>query len=201
MINIGGIINLSIGMGRQRTSFALALFLLVGACTPAQEISPSQYISIMRPAALHADPSKEFLGFPVDIAAPRPGYTYAFGLGPGPHGIQVEYFSEDGQAFLWYPGNDRAVTGFYKYRGHAPRGQIPKPSRVDWILFKYQANSWNPVTRQPGGDWELRNREHLAESVISYAKGDIFNLSSGRVPYRRDKFDLPEPLIHVFGAR
>ena len=175
--------------------------MVVSACalTPPVDLTPAQYMAIMDPDPLPFDPLVVADRYRMDPAYPRPGYTYASGQPKRPgrrgHGIQVEYFSPDGEVFLWYPGNDAAVYGQYRVYGNAPEGQLPdSPYRVDGLKFKYQSNSYNPVTNQGGGQWERRDREFSAKDVISYAKGDIFDLSSGTVPYRRRACDLPTPM-------
>lgn len=173
----------------------LAALLLPGCTyTPAVDLTPSQYMSIMNPKPLPDSPLERPVGAVLDPAYPRPGYTYASGEPDGPHGVQVFYVTADGDSFLWYPGNRRVVHGEYRLIGNAPEGLLPKRGRVDGIKFKYQPNSYNPVTGRRGGTWDRRDRMEGARSVISYARGDIFDLSSGSVPYPRLKCDLPAPM-------
>lgn len=103
----------------------------------------------------------------VDRDFPRAGMTYA--THDPFHGVQVEYFAPGGRAHLWYPGNTRTVTGEWAVRGND-------------LCFRYQANSYNPVTGQQGGEWDCRNRARAAQTVVSMDQGDPFALASGRVP-------------------
>ena len=128
----------------------------------------------------------------VDPLVPRPGYTYAFE--DFAHGVQVEYFSTDGRAFLWYPGNFRVVPGEYRYRvAFYEDGE----ARVSRLAFRYPSRSYNPVTGRRGGSWSERNQSSLANRVVSYVEGDVFDLSSGRVPFRLGECQLPEPMIYM----
>ena len=60
------------------------------------------------------------------------------------HGTQVEYLSANGQTWLVYPGNTRAVRGEWQIRSdtHQPE-----------LCYRYGPNSYNPVTRQRGSRW------------------------------------------------
>lgn len=178
--------------------FAIALLTLgLSGCelfyTPRQHLAPARYMAIMDPPPLPQNTAcvttKE-----TDPFMPRPDFTYA--TLTGAHGVQIEYFSSDGRVFLWYPGNRGVVTGLYRVIGHAVPGGTPRPDQIRFMEFNYQANSYNPVTGEAGGKWELARLSELRERTVSYAKGDIFDLSSGAVPYRRDKYDMPAPMKH-----
>ncbi|HQZ13360.1 MAG TPA: hypothetical protein PK286_10805 [Devosia sp.] len=88
---------------------------------------------------------------------------------PG-HGTQIEYFDAKGNNFLWYPGNRAVVAGRWKVEGKN-------------ICFNYGGNTYNPVTKQRGGNWECMPLALSDNGVVERAKGDIFKLSSGRVPF------------------
>lgn len=122
---------------------------------------------------------------------PRPGYTYVtFDRG---HGIQIEYFSPNSKAYLWYPGNSRAVPSLYRYMGWNYDKDAATPSNISTVQFLYPGASYNPVTKEYGGQWEDSPRNQR-ERLVASKPGDVFNLSSGRVPYRRDKCDLPDKI-------
>ncbi|WP_019298004.1 MULTISPECIES: hypothetical protein [unclassified Leisingera] len=92
------------------------------------------------------------------------------------HGFQIVYFASEEQSWLWYPGN---------------RISLPASVRqeADRICFKYPAESFNPVTKAVGGNWNcIPNFLHDGLTVAA-AEGDVFNLSAGTVPYRRSKCD------------
>jgi hypothetical protein len=91
----------------------------------------------------------------------------------GGHGTQVEFHSKQGRVFLWYPMNTRLVTGQWEVRTNS----AGKPN----ICYKYQSNSFNPMTGQLGGDWECSatNWVRLGDAI----QGDPFGLASGRLPF------------------
>lgn len=98
------------------------------------------------------------------------------------HGTQVEYLSPNGTAYLWYPGNTRAVIGRWDVEANT---QNPN---AGVICFAYK-NSYNPVTRTTGGRQCVTAHGYKATHRESRS-GDIFNLSSGRIPYRLPKQNL-----------
>lgn len=98
---------------------------------------------------------------------------------PG-HGMQIEYLAADGASWLWYPGNTRVLAGQWKAEG------------AD-ICFRYGKNSYNPVTRQRGGDWECAPLKVYNSTLVTSTKGDIFGLA-GR---KKVPFDLPAKLLPI----
>lgn len=130
----------------------------------------------------------------------------------GSHGLQIEYLSADGEAFLWYPGNQRIVSGEWKleksetfYQAKTENGwHIPrlgyfkdglKYRAHSKICYRYTGNTYNPVTKQRGGNWQCSGAplllNHKFRSTVS---GDPFNLSEGKsVPFilkRKDRSEL-----------
>jgi|TARA_R100000455_G_scaffold18414_1_gene9057 hypothetical protein len=99
----------------------------------------------------------------------------------GFHGNQIEYFSPKGRAFLWYPGNRGTVRSLWMLR--------QKDGRYD-ICFKYPTNSYNPATKDYGGNWECQDLAIYARRVVEVSDADIFRLSTGRVPFRLEPSDL-----------
>lgn len=92
---------------------------------------------------------------------------------PG-HGTQIEYFGSDGRAFLWYPGNSRIVPALWELR----------PGTLSHsICFKYSKRSYNPLTKQDGSRWNCISLGHWAKDIVEKRSGDIFKLSTGRVPH------------------
>ncbi|MEO0379401.1 MAG: hypothetical protein AAF252_03975 [Pseudomonadota bacterium] len=102
------------------------------------------------------------------------------------HGTQVEYFADNGRAYLWYRGNRTAVSS--RWRTASPEtGDIPGPpipiGRGDVaICFKYPSASYNPVTKTSGGAWECRASILFGENVVAIVEGDPFDLASGQLP-------------------
>lgn len=96
---------------------------------------------------------------------------------PG-HGMQVEYLAADGASWLWYPGNTKILPGSWKTEGGD-------------ICFLYGKQSYNPVTRTRGGDWECEPLAVYNKTLVESAKGDMFGLA-GR---KKVPFDLPKKLL------
>ena len=93
------------------------------------------------------------------------------------HGTQVEYYSADGQNYLWYPGNKIVLPGHWKLDG----GSRAHPAN---ICFAYPANSYNPVTHQYGPGWECEPMAVYSAHLAEQANGDVFGLASRRaVPF------------------
>lgn len=92
------------------------------------------------------------------------------------HGTQIEYFDPSGRAYLWYPGNRVSVPSEWKIEP----GSTASSSAT--ICFRYSSRSYNPVTRQFGGQWECRSSRIFGQSMTALIDGDEFDLSSGRIP-------------------
>lgn len=92
----------------------------------------------------------------------------------GGHGVQVEYHAPDGRSYLWYPGNERPLQGWWEVR--TANDQTAR------LCYRYGENTYNPVLHTTGGAWECGKESwvYLGVSV----KGDVFGLKSGRLPYR-----------------
>jgi hypothetical protein len=103
------------------------------------------------------------------------------------HGTQVEYYSKNGTSFLWYPGNTRIVWGDWKVEANS--GQQSN------MCHRYQTNSYNPVTKVRGGNWECVNIVLQQSSIQNRIVGDPFGLASGQVPFvfeTRNKITIEE---------
>lgn len=92
------------------------------------------------------------------------------------HGTQIEYFAPNGFAYLWYPGNRRAVRSFWKTETDRLFGDTD-------ICFLYSPRSYNPVTKEFGGSWECREAEESLYLTDEIVRGDPLGLESGRLPY------------------
>jgi len=113
-----------------------------------------------------------------------PGLTWCTFTGKYPscqtapgHGTQIEYFDESGRAFLWYPGNSRAVPSSWNLRRSESNMRYQ-------ICFLYPSNSYNPLTHTRGGSPECRDLADFAKNIKDARKGDIFDLGTGRIPYK-----------------
>jgi hypothetical protein len=91
------------------------------------------------------------------------------------HGTQVEYLSDDGRTYLWYPGNRSILQGRWKREG-------------DGMCFAYGANTYNPATGQSGGGWECMPFRLFWGSIEQRMPGDILGLASRtEVPFVLEK--------------
>lgn len=82
------------------------------------------------------------------------------------HGTQIEYHSSDGQTWLVYPGNSRAVRGHW---------QVQTAGEQTQMCYRYGRNTYNPVTRRGGGSWECSPAilTLLSDEVVD---GDVLRL-------------------------
>ena len=115
------------------------------------------------------------------------------------HGTQVEYMSADGLAYLWYPGNRSIVPGEWHVRiGPRPLGPGPESRNAIgpyavfeqdptqpvestlYICFRYGPDTYNPVTRMRGGNWECSISPANEEWERRTHPGDPFGLSEIR---------------------
>jgi hypothetical protein len=98
------------------------------------------------------------------------------------HGVEVEFHAANGSTYLWYAGNVDAVTGKWKTR--VTSGQ-------PLVCYTY-FNAYNPVTGQSNTTdcWNVAPVLGKVGVIVS-AEGDLFNLASGRIPYRRRKLTVP----------
>lgn len=87
------------------------------------------------------------------------------------HGTQVEYLGSNGMSYLWYPGNRVVLPAPWKYQKNQ-------------ICYLYGTNTYNPVTKQPGGSWECQPIATSKQTTVETAKGDVFGLAQRKtVPF------------------
>ncbi|ATF17918.1 hypothetical protein PhaeoP128_01276 [Phaeobacter gallaeciensis] len=89
------------------------------------------------------------------------------------HGYQVTYYSEK-HVWLWHPGNRATLRGDWVQEFVA--GEY-------YLCFTYPHSSYNPVTRVVGGQKECQLQTVLGGALEGALAGDVYNLSSGIVPY------------------
>lgn len=92
------------------------------------------------------------------------------------HGMQVEFLSDSGQAFLWYPRNTRLVVGEWETRDF---DSANSPS----ICFRFSNNTINPGLGTRGGHWTCRHGRGFVRQANEIVRDDIFNLSTGEIPF------------------
>jgi hypothetical protein len=113
--------------------------------------------------------------------------------GDAQHGWQVEYTSPEGQAFLWYPGNERLAVGRWRVTTSS-REITGKTYRTAEVCFSYPEGR-NPATGAGPGQEECENAWFaMGNSVFSsseWRSGDPFHLAGGVMPYKRAKTDKP----------
>lgn len=143
----------------------------------------------------------------INMLGGRTYLTYSKG-----HGQQIEFISEHGDTYLWYPGNKSMVRGHWKYEIDIPRSlfgkilvrtdkgvethhQVP----ISRLCFRYSTQTYNPVTRKRGGDWNCRPHFDWAIKVKEQKQGDPFRLSTrARVPFALKR--SPAPLDELLTA-
>lgn len=114
-----------------------------------------------------------------DTDLPEPDITYLHW--DKWHGYQVGYYTAE-HVWLWYPGNRRALRGSWVQE---------TVGGIGYICFTYPSSSHNPVTAVAGGQKECQPRSVFRAGLSSAQTGDVFNLSSGDVPYVLDKTNPP----------
>jgi hypothetical protein len=111
------------------------------------------------------------------------------------HGPQVEYSTADGRVFLWYPGNTAILPGRWRveetnpvivHLAGRPEGSS-ESRRLTKICFQYGADSYNPVTRHQGADWECTLYAFAKATDRESRVGDVFGLASGKLPFVLDR--------------
>jgi hypothetical protein len=142
------------------TAAFIALFLVSPInCAHAQ--SPSRSTSIR--GLMSAAEARQFFVCKTNM-------SFAAG-----HGTQVYYLRPDGTEFLWYPGNAGIVRAKWKIVAYPISN---KPGReYASMCFQYGTNTYNPVTKQAGGNWECRLAHDKAQFVVDRVDGDVFGLA------------------------
>jgi hypothetical protein len=130
-----------------------------------------------------------FTEFAAFVRARLVGQTVTFL--PDYLGYQIEYYSEDGRAYLWYPGNVRTNVGRYVIReSMEPFGDFGDRAGV-LICFDYGPNSYNPSTGKSGGE-ECTSAYAFIASIRGKRQGDVFNLASGGIPFTMTARQFPK---------
>lgn len=165
-----------------RSGLCAALFVLAGCASPeafdgvislGPEIREINALPIEE-ARKHVS-NKTVMTFDPDYTSCRYiGKYFSCSQYPS-HGTQIEYLSESGKAYLWYPGNTRAVRSDWKL-------EPGRQNKRYHICFKYPSGSVNPVNGNRGGEFRCRNLGEFASGIVDSRSGDIFELSSGRIP-------------------
>ena len=94
------------------------------------------------------------------------------------HGTQLEFLMADGRTYLWYPGNKTLLSGYW---------QIKSTFDGPDMCFRYEEDTYNPVTQRRGGGWECGDASLYLLKVDEVVDGDPMRLSSGRLPFVLNK--------------
>jgi len=149
----------------------LLIFAAVG-CEPT-----ANTVAATKPETL-ADINARPISFP---NYPQAGRTYlSFSQA---HGFQVNYIGAGGRAWLWYPGNSRGVPEEYK---------TDTVNGTKAICWRHPGQSYNPVTKQSGGNFACQSLDLAKRLTVAELPGDPFNLNSGNVPYPLKRCTAPE---------
>jgi len=116
------------------------------------------------------------------------------------HGTQVFFVRPDGTEFLWYPGNRVIVVSKWQLVQRLT-SSVPPIQYAD-LCFQYGTNTYNPVTKQQGGQWECRPAGVVAKSTVERARGDVFGLAR-RLPFvlARDRTSMGALQKHLQALR
>lgn len=196
-------------MGATRVAFGLALIATVagGGPTCAQIAEPRWPRDAQASAAAQPDPARPGT-FVIDLDRPDipvssreriiavrsvpPAEAQAFmadqtRMSYDPqHGTQVSYGARDGRTFLWYPGNSVVLQGEWRIATRTTEikldGRVLKTRSEPSICFRYGQNTYNPATRQAGGNWECGPFEIRRRLLREARRGDVFGLAKAAVP-------------------
>lgn len=102
------------------------------------------------------------------------------------HGTQVEYIAANGDSFLWYPGNDAILRGSFAVLWENASAEIDDPQeghyrgqvKLNYVCFRYAANTYNPVSGHRGGGFECGTYARQRETVKETRKGDVLGLAT-----------------------
>lgn len=86
------------------------------------------------------------------------------------HGTQVAYYAPNDIEYLWYPGNQTSLLGYWQITSQQ-------------ICFQYPNSGINPATGVPGHEWECSPLQDFSSDIIETVDGDIFSLASGKIPF------------------
>jgi hypothetical protein len=110
---------------------------------------------------------------------------------PASFGYQIEYYSADGHAYLWYPGNLTTNIGTYVVRKSLdPIFMVSMGPPGAVVCFDYGPTSHNPSTGQTGGE-ECTPAYGFLAQIRGKRQGDVFGLTSGNLPFVMDKDKFP----------
>lgn len=170
----------------------LTIFLLQAA-TPADEqiisdgdLRQMQMVAQSREAAaieqartLKPDALEQALR---DALSDRTRMIYSQG-----HGIRVEYTSPDGALRLWYPGGRQVALGQW--------GVQRFKKKLINACFRYRPAEAAGAAFA-ASECAPAEQTLSAVNVLRDWRGDVFALTSGRIPYVKAEMGMPSPAAH-----
>jgi hypothetical protein len=103
-------------------------------------------------------------------------------------GLQVEYFGKNGKTYFWYNGFKGLVTGSWK----VDTIKSKKGEPLTTVCFKYKRNPVNPSINKTDKKFDCQLWFLNALKVVDIKTGDVFNLTSGNIP-----FVLPSKKLNI----
>jgi hypothetical protein len=85
------------------------------------------------------------------------------------HGTQFAYLADDGTETLAYPGQTTPVRGAWDVRMDRDGNQQ--------FCVQFGTNTYNPVTKTRGGQWECRSIQNFFAVVDEIYDGDVLRLN------------------------
>lgn len=159
-------------LGRLNSVIAAVAMLVASGCAEGTFSQPSQT------QAAIAEVNARTIAVP---DYPRANRTYlSFSRA---HGFQVNFIGSNGRAWLWYPGNPKAIPETYKFE---------TVNGIEALCWRHPENSFNPVTQTTGGDFKCEPLDFARRTIIAELAGDRFDLAEGAVPYRLERCAAPQ---------
>jgi len=178
-----------------QTSVLLVMAALIAGCAPTAQNVENTVAAATAGTGIRPDVLKKLQVFDGQTEAQLISrYRNKTQIYFGPrYGTQIEYTSDDGKAYLWFPGNRNILNGEWKKKsqpgmhsfksrtGDGKSYLMPKTE----ICFRYGKNTYNPVTGHRGGGFECQS---VALSILlgkyTVLEGDVFALAGRKaVPF------------------
>ena len=168
---------------------ALAIWLVLSGCAPGNSYKKMSAEWDQREREYAERIAAQRHVFP---DYPKVGTTYLH-FDPQ-HKFQVEYYESRSRTWLWYGGNDVALPADWELRFQitSEDGTPLTGNFRNRICWRYGQNTYNPATKQSGGQFDCTLLVNSLNLTVGALAGDPFDLASGNVPYVRQKCDAPD---------
>lgn len=110
-------------------------------------------------------------------------YHYYYCIPVSGDGTLVDYYHPDGLAFRWFPGVSKPIP--FRWKLVEDHGLFN--TLIYRVCSKYPSRGYNPLAGEDGGKWECDEIGRWSLNVTDVRQGDIFKLSSLRLPYTLSK--------------